>query len=79
MSKLFAKVSSQSINGVRKELARAHLIITLLAISAIMLLVLGVAEKAPLDPTLAGICGGLLIIVVIISINVSLSLYNLKK
>lgn len=79
MKKLLKKLSNQGVTGVRKELARAHFIITLLSIIAIILLVLGVDERIVLDATLCGIAGGLLIIVALISFSVSLTLSNNKK
>ena len=71
MKKIFKKLSNRSTAEIRKELSRAHLIITMLSIIAIVLLVLGVDERVVLDPTLSGIAGGLLIIVALISFSVS--------
>ena len=71
MKKIFKKLSNRSTTEIRKELSRAHLIITLLSVIAIVLLILGVDERIVLDPTLSGIAGGLLVIVALISFSVS--------
>jgi hypothetical protein len=79
VKKILKKLSNQTVTGTRNELARAHFIITLLSIIAIILLVLGVDERVVFDATLSGIAGGLLIIVALISFSVSLTLSSKKK
>ncbi|HZJ34700.1 MAG TPA: hypothetical protein VFD55_01650 [Candidatus Angelobacter sp.] len=79
MSKLFKKPSSQSINELRGELARAHIIIALISIIAIALLMLGMDKEIIVDPKLSIICIGLLVIVLLNSISTSLALSIRKK
>lgn len=79
MKKILKKLANRSAEEIRNELARAHLIITLFALMTIVLLILGVDDRIVLDPVLSGVCGGLLIIIALISFNVSLNLWQRKK
>lgn len=79
MNKLFKKPSSQSINELRGELARAHIIISLISIIAIAVLILGMDKQIIIDPKLSIICIGLLVIILLNSISTSLALSSHKK
>ena len=79
MKKLFKRMSKQNANELRQELARAHLIITLLSLIAILLLALGTSLTVSFDVTLATIAGIFLGILAIISLFVSYLLYNHTK
>lgn len=59
---------------LQRELARAHVIISLLSLGLISLLALGANEQATFDPSLSAIGVVLLIIVVISSINAAVKL-----
>ena len=79
MNKLFKKPSSQNISELRGELARAHIIISLVSIIAISVLILGMDEQIIIDPKLSIICIGLLVIILLNSISTSLALSSRKK
>jgi len=79
VNKLFKKPSNQSINELRGELARAHIIISLISIIAIAVLMLGMDKQIIIDPKLSIICIGLLVIVLLNSISTSLALSIRKK
>lgn len=78
MKKILKNLSTRSISDVRKELMRAHFIITLLSVVAIVLLILGLNKQAVLDPTLSGICGVLIAIIALISLKTALALRQNK-
>jgi len=78
-SKLFKKFSKQNIKEVRTELARAHLMISLLSIAIIVLLSLGAIQSVTFDPTLSAICVVLLSLVTLVSTCVSFTLFTFKK
>ena len=80
MSKmLFKKFQKQSAKEVRRELARAHLIIALLSIALITLLTIGTVQAISFDATLSAICVVLLSIVTLVSLCISFTLYTCKK
>jgi hypothetical protein len=78
VEKLLKKLSQQKITEVRKELARAHLIIALLSVTVVMLLLQGATRPLLLDPTLSVIGSILLGIVVLISLGMFLTLSSVK-
>lgn len=78
MEKLLKKLSQQKISDVRRELARAHLIIALLCVVIVMLLLQGATRPLLLDPTLSVICSALLGFVVLISLGMFLTLSSIK-
>ena len=78
MEKLLKKLSQQKVTEVRKELARAHLIIALLSVAVVMLLLQGATRPLLLDPTLSVIGSVLLGLVVLISLGMFLALSSAK-
>lgn len=78
MKRFFVKISKQTTKQLREELARAHLIITLLSLIAIVLLILGVNLTVSLDLGLATCAGVLLSITAVISTMISYSLFTQK-
>jgi len=76
MSKMFKKLDKKNIKEVKAELARAHMIVTLLSIAVIILLTLGTSQPVTFDITLSAVCVALLSIVAVISLCVSVSLYK---
>lgn len=78
MEKLLKKLSQQKVTEVRKELARAHLIIALLSVAVVMLLLQGATRPLLLDPTLSVIGSLLLGLVVLISLWMFLALSSVK-
>jgi predicted lysophospholipase L1 biosynthesis ABC-type transport system permease subunit len=80
MSKIFLKrCTKQNIKDIRNELARAHLIITLLSIALISLLSIIVAQSMTVNVILSAICVVLLSIVALVSLCMSLALFTCKK
>jgi hypothetical protein len=79
MSKLFKKFNKKSTAEIRKELARAHLIIALLSMALIVLLSLGAIQPVTFDATLSAICVILLSLIAFISTCVSFTLFSNKK
>ena len=79
MTKFFKKFMKQNAAELRKELSRAHLIISLLAISVIALLSLGAVQYVTFDPTLSAICVVLLSIIAFISLCMTFTLSKNKK
>jgi len=78
VEKLLKKLSQQKVTEVRKELARAHLIIALLSVAVVMLLLQGATRPLLLDPTLSVIGSLLLGLVVLISLWMFLALSSVK-
>lgn len=72
-------MSKQNINEVRQELSRAHLVIVLLSMIAIVLLLLGAIPTAEFDTRLSNTAGALLGIIMIISLVMSLILYDMNN
>ena len=79
MTKFFKKFMKQNAAELRKELSRAHLIISLLAISVIALLSIGAVQYVTFDPTLSAICVVLLSIIAFISLCMTFTLSKNKK
>lgn len=79
MNKLFKKIARNNVKELRAELARAHLIIALLSIIAIVLLILGTNLTVSLNPYLSTSAGILLTIVAATSTIISYSLFTNKK
>jgi len=79
MTKLLKRFQSQNIKQVRAELARAHVIIALLALGIVMLLAQSTLAPVAFDPWLAGFCVALLILVTILSFSVAMTLRRIKK
>jgi len=79
VSKLFKKITDQKIAGVRQELARAHLIIALLAAAVIMMIIQGATQPIALDATLSTIGVVLLATVILTSLGMSFALFTSKK
>ncbi len=78
MNKLFKKLSKKNLNEVRVELARAHLIVALLALVVITLVTMGATQPIAFDQTLSAICVVLLSVVAIISLSTSITIYRKK-
>ncbi len=76
MSKLFKRFNKQNTAEIRKELARAHVMIALLSMAIITLLSLGAIQPVSYDQSLSAICVVLLSIVALISLGMA---YNLSK
>lgn len=76
MSKFLKKFMKKNSNDFRKELSRAHLIISLLSICVIVLLTLGAVKPVMFDQPMSAICVVLLSIVAFISLCMS---YTLSK
>jgi hypothetical protein len=79
MFKSYKKFANQKVNVVRRELARAHLIIGLLSIVAIVLLLQESALLADLNTFVTTLAIVLLAIVASVSLAVSLTLFTLTK
>ena len=79
MKKLLKKMSEQKIGDIRKELARAHLIVVLLSFSIIAFLIRGVTSPISIEPLMAIVSCILLSIVILISIATSFKLYFCNK
>lgn len=79
MPSVINKLAKRNANELRRELARAHMVIALLSIGVITLLALGSHEPVSFDPTLSAICVVLLVVVTIISLCVSIALFRNKK
>ncbi len=78
--KLFKQVPKQNMAELRGELSRAHLIISLLAIIAIVLLTLGsVVPSSGFDPGLSNIASAFLAFLLFISLGVSYALFKYKR
>lgn len=69
MNKMFKKLNKKNGVELRSELSRAHLIISLLASSLMVILCLGIFKSISFDPLLSGVCIVLLLIVVVISLS----------
>ena len=78
MKKLFKKYTGKNLVEIRRELARAHLIIALLSLVAIVLLTLGSTQPVMFDGTLSAICVILLSAVAFISLCMSVTLFRKK-
>ena len=78
MKNIFKKPSKKNLNEYRQELARAHLIISLLSIAIITLLSLGATQPVTFNETLSAICIGLLTVVTIVSLCISITLFRRK-
>jgi len=79
MFKAYKKFKNQKINDVRRELARAHMIIALLAFVGIVLLVQTTALLADLNTLFSTIAIALLTVVATISLAISITLFTLTK
>lgn len=78
MKKIFKSLSTKNLSDFRHELARAHLIISLLSVAIIALLSLGVVGDVTFDATLSTVCIALLSFVIIISLSMSITLFRKK-
>jgi len=76
---LLKKLQKQSAREVRRELARAHLIIAMLSIALIALLSFGSVQAISFDARLSAICVILLSLVTVASLCISFTLYKCKK
>jgi hypothetical protein len=79
MNTFLKKLSKQKIGEVRQELARAHLIIALLAIVVIVLLIQGTIAPIGLEPILSTISSILLSVVALVSLSITFALTFIKK
>lgn len=79
MRKLFKKFKNQKVADVQRELARAHLIIALLAFVAIVLLIQSSALLEDLNTLMTTIAIALLTLLAIISSTISLVLRTMVK
>lgn len=75
---VISKFANKNLAGMRRELARAHIIIALLSLVSIALLALGSVEAITFDATLSAICVVLLSIVALISVCMSVTLFRQK-
>lgn len=78
MNSLFKRLKKKKLEALRLELAHAHLIVALLSIAIIALLALGSTQPVSFDGTLSAICVVLLSIVTIVSLCISITLYQRK-
>ncbi len=79
MEKLYKKLAQQKIAEVRRELARAHLIIALLSAAVIMMLIQGATQAIRLDAMLSAAGIILLGFVTVTSLIMSFALFNSKN
>lgn len=79
MNKYFVKLSQKKPKEIQKELARAHLLVAMLALAIIVLLLQGSIYQVKYDLTLAIITCVLLVIVILISLLVSYTMFTKKK
>ena len=79
MKKPFKKLSEHKINEIHQELARAHLVISLLSIIAIVLLLLGATLTVEFNAKLSIIAGVLLSFLTLISMSTSIILFKNKR
>ncbi|NTW62135.1 hypothetical protein HGB25_01840 [Candidatus Saccharibacteria bacterium] len=77
--KLFERTTKRNLKQFQMELARAHMMIAMLAVVVVLFVSLGALQKTAFDPTLSAICVILLIFVTIISLCTSLFLFRKKK
>lgn len=77
--KLFKKVPKQNMAELRGELSRAHMIIALLSLIAIVLLVLRSTVTSEFDPTLSNLASAFLAFLVLVSLGVSYALFKYKR
>ncbi len=78
MKKTLLFLSKHKNTVVRGELARAHIMIGLLALVVVTLLALGNVDNLVFDPVLSSIAAALLVIVAIISFGVACALLRRK-
>jgi Flp pilus assembly pilin Flp len=79
MFKAYKKFKNQKIIDVRRELARAHMIIALLAFVAIVLLIQTSALLADLNTLFTTIAIALLSVVAIMSLSIGITLFSITK
>ena len=78
MNLLTKRFKNKKLDAMRTELAHAHLTIALLSIALIALLLLGSTQPVSFDETLSAISVSLLIIITIVSLCISITLYRKK-
>ncbi|MCX6728741.1 MAG: hypothetical protein NTV39_03165 [Candidatus Saccharibacteria bacterium] len=78
MNSLLKRFKKKKVEQLRIELAHAHLIVALLSIAIIALLSLGSTQPVAFDGTLSAICVALLSVVTIVSLSISITLYQKK-
>ena len=78
MFSLLKRFKKKKLEALRLELAHAHLIVALLSIAIIALLSLGSTQPVSFDGTLSAICVALLSVVTIVSLCISITLYQKK-
>jgi len=78
VSKLFKNYSKKSINEVRRELARAHLIVATLAGISIALLYMGVS-LVEFNASLSIAAAAFLTLLIVVSLSISITIYSEKK
>ena len=79
MASFLKKLSDQKITNMRRELARAHLIVALLCVVIIFLVLQNAFQPVAVDLALAIITSVLLGIVSLTSITISLALFSKQK
>ena len=79
MASFLKKLADQKISDMRRELARAHLIVALLSAVIIFLVLQNAFLPVPVDLALAIITAVLLSIVALTSLTISLALFSKKK
>lgn len=68
-----------NVIAIERELARAHIIISLLSLGVISLLALGATQPVTFEPSLSAISVVLLLIVIISSVNAAIMLFKNAK
>lgn len=79
MASFLKKLADQKISDMRRELARAHLIVALLSAVIIFLVLQNAFLPVPVDLALAIITAVLLSVVALTSLTISLALFSKKK
>lgn len=79
MNKLIQYLGKHKDNIVRRELARAHLMIALLSLVIIVWLVIGRGQTITFDPVFTIVAAILLLIVIAISLTMSYILFSYRR
>jgi len=77
--KFSKKMAKRNTTELRGELSRAHLIISLLALIAIVLLTVGSTMEVGFDANLSAIASAFLALLAIVSLCISYNLFKNKK
>jgi len=77
--KFSKKIAKQNTAELRGELSRAHLIISLLSLIAIVLLTVGSTMEVGFDTNLSTVASAFLALLAIVSLCISYNLFKHKK